>query len=64
MFVFWKTIVKGVAWIAGVMLIIVVFHLGGETAHRVGQFSPLTGAFIGATLVLSGSAYRKVKSVR
>src|SRR5260370_19472936 len=44
---------KGVAWIAAGMFIIVVCHLGGEIAHRVGQFSPLTGAFIGATLVLS-----------
>src|SRR5258708_29835632 len=49
----WRTIVKGVAWIAGAMVVIVVLHLGGLFALRVGQFSPLTGAFIGATLVLS-----------
>ena len=49
----WRTIVRGVAWIAGAMAVIVVLHLGGLFALRVGQFSPLTGAFIGATLVLS-----------
>ena len=53
MYFLWRTIVKGVAWIAGAMLFIVVLHLGGLFALRVGQFSPLTGAFIGATLVLS-----------
>src|SRR5260370_10905359 len=53
MHLLWRPIVKAVAWIAAAMLIIVVCHLGGEIAHRVGQFSPLTGAFIGATLVLS-----------
>ena len=46
------TLVKGVGWIAAAMVIIVVFHLGGTIALRVGQFSPLTGAFIGAALVL------------
>jgi hypothetical protein len=35
------------------MLIIVVFHIGGSTiALRVGQFSPLIGAFIGGFLAL------------
>src|SRR5260221_508580 len=53
MHLLWRTIVKGVAWIAGAMVFIVVLHLGGLFALRVGQFSPLTGAFIGATLVLS-----------
>ena len=53
MHLLWRTIVKGVAWIAGAMVLIVVLHLGGVVALRVGQFSPLTGACIGATLVLS-----------
>jgi len=36
------------------MLIIVLFHIGGSTiALRVGQFSPLTGAFIGGFLTLT-----------
>ncbi len=49
----WRTIVKGVAWIGGAMVVIVVLHLGGVVALHVGQFSPLTGAFIGGILVLS-----------
>jgi len=48
-----RTIVKGVVWIGAGMVIIVVLHLGGNLALRVGQFSPLTGAFIGGALVLS-----------
>lgn len=46
------TVVKVVGWIAAAMIVIVVFHLGGAFAHRVGQFSPLTGAFIGGSLTL------------
>ncbi|HVB74275.1 MAG TPA: hypothetical protein VNE38_12030 [Ktedonobacteraceae bacterium] len=46
------TIIKVVMWIAAAMVIIVVFHLGGTIARRVGQFSPLTGAFIGGALTL------------
>lgn len=48
----WRTIVKAVGWIGGGMVIIVVFHLGGTIALRVGQFAPLTGAFIGGAMVL------------
>ncbi|HEV2583521.1 MAG TPA: hypothetical protein VGT44_21855, partial [Ktedonobacteraceae bacterium] len=47
------TVVKVVGWIAAAMIVIVVFHLGGIVALRVGQFSPLTGAFIGGTLTLA-----------
>lgn len=50
---FWRTIVKAVGWIGLGMVIVVVFHLGGTVALRVGQFSPLTGAFIGSIMVLS-----------
>jgi hypothetical protein len=47
-----RTIIKGVVCIAAAMIVIVVFQLGGSFAHRVGQFSPLTGAFIGGSLAL------------
>jgi hypothetical protein len=46
------SIVKAVAYIAAAMLFVVIFHVGGEISHRVGQFSPLTGAFIGGALTL------------
>jgi hypothetical protein len=49
----WRTIIKGVGWIGLGMVVVVVFHLGGTVALRVGQFSPLTGAFIGGTMVLT-----------
>src|SRR5579859_5134096 len=49
-----RFVVRSVAWIGLAMLIIVVFHIGGNTiALRVGQFSPLTGAFIGGFLILA-----------
>lgn len=51
------TIIKGVMWIAAAMLIIVVFHLGGTIALRVGQFAPVTGAFIGGALTLGSVLY-------
>ena len=49
-----RFVVRSVAWIGVAMLIIVLFHIGGSTiALRVGQFSPLTGAFIGGMLTLT-----------
>jgi hypothetical protein len=48
-----RTLVKGVVWIGVAMVVVVVLHIGGTVALRVGQFSPLTGAFIGGALVLS-----------
>jgi hypothetical protein len=48
-----RTLVKGVAWLGVAMVVIVVLNIGGLFALRVGQFSPLTGAFIGGALVLS-----------
>ena len=48
-----RTLIKGVVWIGAAMVVIVVLHIGGIVALRVGQFSPLTGAFIGGALVLS-----------
>src|SRR6266566_4680630 len=50
-----RSLVKGVVWIGVAMVVIVVLHLGGIVALRVGQFSPLTGAFIGGALVLSSA---------
>lgn len=50
--VVWRTLIKAVGWLGLGMVAIVVFHLGGTIALRVGQFSPLTGAFIGGILVL------------
>ncbi len=47
-----RTAIRSVAWVAAGMIIIVVFHIGGTIAHVVGQFSPLTGAFIGGSLTL------------
>ncbi|HEX6485033.1 MAG TPA: hypothetical protein VF043_39825 [Ktedonobacteraceae bacterium] len=48
----WRTIIKGVVCVAVAMVAIVVFQLGGSFAHRVGQFAPLTGAFVGGSLAL------------
>lgn len=48
----WRTIIKGVGWIGLGMVVVVVFHLGGTVALRVGQFAPVTGAFIGGAMVL------------
>ncbi len=50
-----RTLVKGVVWIGVAMVVIVVLQIGGLFALRVGQFSPLTGAFIGGALVLSSA---------
>lgn len=47
-----RTLVKGVMWVGAAMVAIVVLHLGGSLALHVGQFAPLTGAFIGGTLIL------------
>jgi len=50
-----RTLVKGVVWVGVAMVVIVMLHIGGLFALRVGQFSPLTGAFIGGALVLSSA---------
>ncbi len=52
-----RTLIKAVAWVGAAMVIIVIFHLGGTIALRVGQFSPVTGAFIGGSLVLFSATY-------
>ena len=51
-----RTAIRSVAWVAAGMIIIVVFHIGGSISHVVGQFSPLTGAFIGGSLTLFSAA--------
>ena len=51
-----RAAIRLVAWVAAGMIIIVVFHIGGTFAHLVGQFSPLTGAFIGGSLTLFSAA--------
>jgi hypothetical protein len=51
-----RTAIRSVAWVAAGMIIIVVFHIGGTIAHVVGQFSPLTGAFVGGSLTLFSAA--------
>lgn len=48
----WRTVLKAVGWIGLGMVAVVVFHLGGTVALHVGQLAPLTGAFIGGTMVL------------
>src|SRR2546425_2483785 len=50
-----RTLVKGVVWVGVAMVVIVMLQIGGLFALRVGQFSPLTGAFIGGALVLSSA---------
>ena len=52
-----RTLIKAVAWVGAAMIVIVVFHLGGTIALRVGQFAPVTGAFIGGSLVLFSATY-------
>jgi uncharacterized coiled-coil protein SlyX len=52
-----RTLIKAVAWFGAVMIVIVVFHLGGTIAHRVGQFAPLTGAFIGGAITLYSATH-------
>jgi len=59
-----RTVIKWVVWIGMGMLVIVTFHIGGRTiALPVGQFSPLVGAFIGASLTLfsASSSLRKAE---
>ncbi|MBV9615273.1 MAG: hypothetical protein JO031_07455 [Ktedonobacteraceae bacterium] len=54
-----RTLIKAVAWVGAAMVIIVVFHLGGTIALHVGQFAPLTGAFIGGSLTLFSATYAR-----
>ena len=56
-----RTLIKAVAWVGAAMIVIVVFHLGGSVALRVGQFSPLIGAFIGGGLTLFSATYPRRK---
>jgi hypothetical protein len=48
-----RIVVRSAAWIGIIVLIIVAFHIGDSNfVLHVGQFSPLTGAFIGGFLAL------------
>jgi hypothetical protein len=51
------TPIKAVAWIAGPMIAVVLFHVGGTFALRVGQFGPLCGALIGSCLTLVSACF-------
>lgn len=57
-----RTLIKAVAWVGAAMVVIVVFHLGGTIALHVGQFSPVTGAFIGGSLVLFSTTYPRARN--
>ncbi len=57
MFMLSRTFVKMIIWIGVAMVGIVVFHLGGVFALRVGQFAPLTGAFIGGTVAFCSACF-------
>src|SRR6059058_1631963 len=49
--------IKAVAWVAGPTIVVVVFHIGGTFALRIGQFAPLTGALLGSGLALASSCF-------
>src|SRR5438552_8706073 len=57
-----RTLIKAVAWVGAAMVVIVVFHLGGTIALHIGQFSPLTGAFIGGSLILFSATYLRPRN--
>src|SRR5438046_8287143 len=46
------TPIKAVAWVAVPTIAVVLFHIGGTFALRVGQFAPLCGALIGSSFAL------------
>ena len=54
------TPIKAVAWIAGPMIAVVLFHIGGTFALRAGQFAPLTGALIGSGFALVSGCMKKL----
>ncbi len=51
------TPIKVIAWIAGPMIVVVLFHLGGTFALRVGQFAPLCAALVGSCLTLVSACF-------
>jgi len=61
MFTLSRTLIKAIIWLGAGMVGIVVLHLGGVFALHVGQFAPVTGAFIGGILAF-GSACLQRKS--
>ena len=47
-----RAVLLSVCGISVLMISILALHLGGSDVLKVGVFSPLTGAFIGGTMVL------------
>jgi len=62
MFMLSRTLIKTIIWIGVAMGVIVVLHLGGVFALRVGQLAPLIGAFIGGTLAFSSACFPRNNS--
>lgn len=55
-----RTLILLTIGVGVLMALIVVFHIGGDFAVTVGQFSPVVGAFLGGGLVLFNSFQRFV----
>ena len=54
-----RTLIKAIIWLGVGMVGIVVLHLGGVFALRVGQFAPVVGAFIGGILAFGSASVRR-----
>ncbi|HLG62163.1 MAG TPA: hypothetical protein VKY19_09540 [Ktedonosporobacter sp.] len=59
-----RTLIPLTMGVGALMVLIVVFHLGGSFAVVVGQFSPVVGAFLGGSLVLLSTANRVAQSTK
>lgn len=57
-----SSLVRTLLWIEVGVVTIIVFHLGGSFAHVVGQFAPLGGAFVGASLTLLSAASPRTRN--
>lgn len=56
-----RTLIPLTIGVGALMVLIVVFHIGGGFAVVVGQFSPVVGAFLGGSLVLLSEFNRLVQ---
>ncbi len=52
-----RSVIASVAVVAAIMALILGFHIGGQTALRVGLYSQLIGAFIGGCLTIVSANY-------